>query len=201
MTQKKVAITGGIGSGKSLALRYISQIGYPVYSCDEIYKTVIKSKEYIDKVSALFPDVIVDGNISRELLAKQVFNNIENRMKINQIAHPMIMQTLYAQMAKCESTLIFAEVPLLFEGNFEKDFDNILYIYRSKEKRIESIIARDGLSRVDAENRIAVQFNPDSLEGQKRLNDVQAHIIENNGSCDELYQKILNYIDIMKQQL
>ena len=135
MTQKKVAITGGIGSGKSLALRYISQIGYPVYSCDEIYKTVIKSKEYIDKVSALFPDVIVDGNISRELLAKQVFNNIENRIKINQIAHPMIMQTLYAQMAKCESALMFAEVPLLFEGNFEKDFDDILYIYRNKEKK------------------------------------------------------------------
>jgi dephospho-CoA kinase len=199
MTQKKVAITGGIGSGKSLALRYISQIGYPVYSCDEIYKAVIKSKEYIDKVSALFPDVIVDGNISRELLAKKVFHNVENRIKINEVAHPMIMQTLYAQMEKCESELVFAEVPLLFEGNFEKDFDNILYIYRNKEKRIESIIARDGLSRVDAENRIAVQFNPDSLEGQKRLSDVHAHIVENNGTPDELHQKIFNFIGDMKQ--
>ena len=199
MTQKKVAVTGGIGSGKSLALRYIAQMGYPVYSCDEIYKTIIQSKEYIDKVSDFFPDVVVNGNISRELLAKYVFNNLDNRRKINMIAHPLIMQDLYAKMYNCESMLVFAEVPLLFEGNFENDFDHILYIYRDKAKRIESIIDRDGISNIDAEQRIAAQFNPDSIDGQKRLKEANAYIIENNGTLDALYQKILNYIELMKQ--
>ena len=199
MAQKRIAVTGGIGSGKSLALRYISQIGYPVYSCDEIYKSVIQSKEYIDKISVLFPDVIVDGEISRELLAKQVFNHSENRRKINEIAHPLIMQNLYAQMSKCESELVFAEVPLLFEGNFEKDFDNVLYIYRNREKRIKGIIARNGLSKMDVEKRIAVQFNPDSIEGKERLNEVHAHIIKNDKEPEDLYKKLLNYIGTMKQ--
>ena len=48
--QKKIAITGGIGSGKSIALDFIRGLGYPVYSCDEIYKEVLLSKKYIEKI-------------------------------------------------------------------------------------------------------------------------------------------------------
>ena len=86
MRKIKIAVTGGIGSGKSLALRYISQMGYPVFSCDEIYKEVIQSPAYIKQIALLFPNVIANGKIARDRLAKLIFEDSENREKINNIA-------------------------------------------------------------------------------------------------------------------
>ena len=197
--RKKIAVTGGIGSGKSLALRYIAQMGYPIFSCDEIYKDVIQSPQYIQQIALLFPDVIVDGYISRARLAKLVFDNPINRTKINEAAHPLIMANLYAQMGQCECDLVFAEAPLLFEGKFEKNFDQIIYIYRDKTARINDVMSRDGLSLEEVEKRMAVQFDPDSIDGKKRLMKNDVVVIQNNDSVEVLYQKLSDCLQDMKQ--
>ena len=67
---KKIAITGGIGSGKSLVLNCIKELGYPTYSCDEIYKEIRNSKTYLDNLQALFPDCVSNGILNSEKLAK-----------------------------------------------------------------------------------------------------------------------------------
>ena len=194
----KIAVTGGIGSGKSLALRYIYQMGYPVFSCDEIYKSVIQSQEYIHQIALYFPEVVHNGLIVREKLAKVIFNNPKNREKVNAIAHPMIMNVLREQMSLCQSDLIFAEIPLLFEGNLEHEFDKVIYIYRDKSLRISNVMARDGLGQEEVKKRIASQFNPDSEEGKARLKACDAIVIENNTTAEELEKKIIDFINSMK---
>ena len=63
MPKIKVAITGGIGSGKSLAAEFLREQNYPVFSCDEIYKDVIQSSEYLSQIQVSFPSVIIDGKV------------------------------------------------------------------------------------------------------------------------------------------
>ena len=80
--KKLVAITGGIGSGKSLALQFLRELNYPVFSCDEIYKEVIVSKEYIELLEKSFPNVVKNGQVDRTALAETVFNNEIMRIKL-----------------------------------------------------------------------------------------------------------------------
>ncbi len=194
MAKIHVAITGGIGSGKSLALQFLREEKYPVFSCDELYKQVITSKEYIKKIEKLFPIAITAGQIDRAKLSEIVFNDEEKRRQLNSLAHPLIMDLLLRNMKEAESDIAFAEVPLLFEGNFENLFDKVIYITREKDQRIAAILQRDGISIDEAKKRIGSQFDGESEEGQKRLKNCNTKIIFNNKSKEELKREILELI-------
>ena len=97
-------------------------------------------------------------------------------------------------MDEAEGGIVFAEVPLLFEGNFENLFDKVIYIFRDRQLRIESVIKRDGLSVEEIGKRIQSQFSPDSEDGKNRLNQNKIVCIENNSSIDELKNKIFSYL-------
>ncbi|MBO5736682.1 MAG: dephospho-CoA kinase [Clostridia bacterium] len=195
MAKTHIAITGGIGSGKSLVLQFLREWNYPVFSCDELYKQVILSPEYIEKIEKLFPSTINDGKIDRKILSEIVFNNEENLKQLNALAHPLIMDLLMKNMKATECELAFAEVPLLFEGNFEKLFDKVVYIARDKNERIDAILKRDGISQAAAEKRILNQFDGMSEEGQLRLKNCNANIITNDGSIEGLKSKILQLLN------
>ena len=194
MAKIKVAITGGIGSGKSTVLFYLKELGYSVFSCDEIYKEVISSQEYIDKIKEFFPEAVTHGRVERKILSEIVFNDVEKRAVLNGIAHPLIMQKLYERMDNCKNELVFAEVPLLFEGGFENEFDHVMVITRKDEKRIASVQERDGISREKIEKRIQSQFDYSSKEGEARLKNCNAHIVENDGSTEILFSKLKELI-------
>ena len=97
---KKIAITGGIGSGKSLVLECIKEWGYPVFSCDEIYKELLQTKEFSQKITAAFPTCVKDEKIDRKELANIVCNNKEQLELLNKISHPIIMKT-FTLLAIC----------------------------------------------------------------------------------------------------
>ena len=186
--KKLIAITGGIGSGKSSASRFLLEMGYPVFSCDEIYREVILSPSYIQKIASLFPECVVDGNIDKKILAEIVFSDEEKLALLNGIAHPLIMDALFKKMQACKEDIVFAEVPLLFEGNYENKFDSVIVIIRDIEMRIRSIMVRDGITKEEALNRIAVQFDYENSNG--RFKNCNAILIENNGTIEELKIKI-----------
>ena len=68
---KKIAITGGIGSGKSLVGSYLKKQGYPVFSCDEIYKEIFDTNEYVQLIERAFPSTVKDGKIDRKILSQE----------------------------------------------------------------------------------------------------------------------------------
>ena len=191
MSKQYVALTGGIGSGKSLAAQFLREMRYPVFSCDELYKEVIESDEYIQKLKILFPTAVQDGKVNRKILSEIVFNDEERLKQLNSLAHPLIMDLLMEKMKACDERLAFAEVPLLFEGNFENLFDRVIYIARDKTQRMQAVLRRDGLSVEDIEKRIQRQFDGDTVSGQERLKKCNAIVIYNNGDKEGLKEKIL----------
>lgn len=194
MQKKKIAITGGIGTGKSFAGNILREMGYPVFSCDEIYKNISKNEEYIEKIEKLFPDVVENKEINRKKLADFIFSDDEKRKLLNDVAHPLIIKELIKKMEEETSRLIFAEVPLLFEENFEYLFDRVLVVKRTKENRIRAVIKRDNTDRKSVEKRMRTQFDYEAEENQTRLQNSNALYLENNGDKNRLKEQIENML-------
>ena len=105
----------------------------------------------------------------------------------------MIMEKLMELMNKAEG-VVFAEVPLLFEGNFEDLFDAILVIRRPIANRIQSIQDRDGLSLEEAQRRIASQYDYDGESAKEKLNKANIFLIPNDKTQNDLQKEIEHWI-------
>lgn len=184
--KKRVAVTGGIGSGKSVVLALLKEKGYPTYSCDEISKELFYETDYIRCIAENFPSVVRNGEIMRDKLRKLVFNDLEARKRLNEISHPIIMKRLFSRMDNDSGEIVFAEVPLLFEGGFEKDFRETIIVKRKIEDRITAICSRDKIGKEEALKKIRSQIDYDAEENMKRFRFMNAHVLENNGNISDL---------------
>lgn len=194
ITQKKIAITGGIGSGKSTVAQILREKGFPVFSCDEIYREITQDYSYIQTISVEFPEVVKDGEIDRALLSSLVFNDENKRKKLNSIAHPLVVDALLQRMNTCNTALVFAEVPLLFEGGFERLFDAVFVVVREHSARIQAVQARDGLNATDITARMNAQFDYESEENQNRLNNSNVFLLKNDDSLANLNKNVEDII-------
>ena len=194
--QKKIAITGGIGSGKSLASKYIAEMGYPVVSCDEINRKLWQDPQYMQRIKTLFPFCVKEDKLDKNALKELVFSDKTALASLNKTAHPFIMERLFTAMESNPSDLIFAEVPLLFEENYEKDFDQIIVITRALNERINAVKQRDGLSEEEINNRINAQFDYSTL--QKRIENLNAFVVNNEGNELALKNKIKQVVAQLK---
>ncbi len=195
---KKIAITGGIGSGKSTVLSLIKNKGFSVFSCDEIYREIIRETSYVKEVNKIYPLAVKNGEIDRKSLSKAVFENSILREELNKIAHPRIMQRMYSLMREnMDERAVFGEVPLLFEANLQLNFDEIIVVIRDKELRVDSVMKRDGVSKNEVHKKMEAQFNYDDKEKLKTLQKPNVHFLLNNFSLEKLdanLEKILNKI-------
>lgn len=193
---KKIAITGGIGSGKSLVAEMLRSMGYPVFSCDEIYKEIIESSVYVQKIKENFPEVIDDnGAINKKRLAERVFSDTESRKTLNALAHPLIMEKLLFYMNESTENLVFAEVPLLFEGDYQNLFDYILVLIRPIPERMKAVQLRDGISQKEIIRRMDAQFDYTSKQACKYLEQSNVTVIENNGDKNNLKTAVIHWLN------
>ena len=189
----KIAITGGIGSGKSTALDFFRQKGYAVFSCDEIYKEIIQQKPFIDNIKTLFPSAVIKGKIDRAELGRIVFSDEIARTKLNEISHSLIMNALNEKMSKANTPYVFAEVPLLFEGEYQTQFDAVIVVMREEEERINAIQQRDRIEIEQIKSRIAAQFDYEKIKSNPLLFGDRVYIVSNNEKIEE-FKNSLNEI-------
>ena len=168
-------------------MKILSEMGYTTFSCDDIYQEVTLREDYILEIGKRFPLVVVNGRIDRGKLSQIIFNDEKSRRELNQISHPLIMQELLTRMEKVEDSFVFAEVPLLFEGNFQNLFDAVIVITRQKEKRIASILQRDGGTRETIVKKMSAQWNYD---GEQEFPTERAILLSNDGSEKDLFVKM-----------
>lgn len=185
MKQSKIAVTGGIGSGKSSACKIIKSLGYPVYSCDEVYSQIINDKGTVSELAVTFGKDIqnLDGSLNKTKLSGIVFNDKNKLEKLNSITHPKIFEIMFLLSAKEKGT-VFYEVPLLFEGNYQNLFDGVIVLMRDEKTRIKSVAERDSISEEKVFLRINNQYNYNNCDFTKY------YVIHNDGNFDELQYKI-----------
>ena len=184
-----VAITGGIGSGKSTVCDILRSLGYEVYSADQISHELYKDENIQEKIKKNFPQCIVEGEIDRKILSEIVFSDQSKKRKLEKIFHPKVIQRLKKRMSESHGKIIFAEIPLLFEGGFENEFDRVIVVIRPLKDRIKSVMERDGLSEQEVMARIKNQYNYEE-------NSFSAHsIVYNQGDKEFIQQQVLKILD------
>jgi len=200
-----IGLTGGIGTGKSTVSQILREKKFPVIDLDTISHEVIKIPKVIEKIVENFGKEVLEnsGNfenennavrISREKLGKIIFENKEKRLLLNSIMHPEILHTMREQISKYKKNnkIIFVEIQLLFEVQWEKEFDYILLISAKKSTQIRRILERDKRSENDALNIINSQL---PLDEKKKRSDF---VIENDGNIEELKEKIDKFLEYLE---
>ena len=184
MSNYLVAVTGGIGSGKSTVIKIIKELGFVVFSADEVYKTLLENSEFFN---GMLNSVGVKFNGDKKQSLKEVsaivFSNKEALKALNEYTHPKIMRKML-ELNKGQGGVVFNEVPLLFEGGYESFYNEVIIILRDRQKRVESVSIRDNLTKEEIENRIKNQFDYEN-------NKIFKHtVIYNDSSILELEQKV-----------
>ncbi len=159
----KVAITGNIGSGKSLVEKLLKKRGYTVSDADKIAHDILKNDfETIEKINTFFGHKDIyddDGSISRKKLGKLVFSSPGMRYKLEFIMHPVIKAKMKEFLdQERDLKVLFLSVPLLFEANMQDLFDKTLFVAADENLRLKRILSRDNLEYGEAKDRIAAQM-------------------------------------------
>jgi dephospho-CoA kinase len=183
-----IALTGGIGAGKSLVAQYFSELGARVVDADQLSRLAIeRGSEGFDEVLLRFGESILrDGDIDRKALAEIVFADASARADLEAIIHPRVRELFNEVVADLEAdeTLIY-EIQLLVESNAAANFDLVITVEADLEMRKERLRKR-GMFISEIERRIAAQASREEREAQAD------HIITNDGDEDALLRSVEN---------
>lgn len=192
MTKKLVAITGGIGSGKSTVSKILTESGKTVYSADGFVQKLYKKRSFVKEIKQLFPSA-VKGKIfyivDKSVIAKEVFSDKDKLEKLNSLTHERVLSEILKKMKKRKETC-FAEIPILFEGGNEKYFDKVIVVKRDLDSRIKSVMRRSGLTEAQVTERIKNQFDYDT----KDYGSDKYIVLVNDGDKQALKEKVQKII-------
>ncbi|AVQ16883.1 dephospho-CoA kinase [Fusobacterium gonidiaformans 3-1-5R] len=182
-----IGITGTIASGKSTVSDYFIKQGYVVIDADKITKELQEQKEVLKEFLEIFGESVLLENrsLNRQKLREIVFQDKTALQKINRIMHPKVREKFEDVRSRTlKEEIVFFDIPLLFEAHFEDLCEKIILVCAEREVQIRRVIQRDNSSRELAEKII----NSQAKEEEKRKKS--DYIIENNGTVEELYQKL-----------
>ena len=179
----KVAVTGGIGAGKSEFMRAVKELGIRTYSADEINAELLRDKRYIEKLSEAFPLAVKDGKVDKSVLREEVFSDEKKRKTLNALAHPEIRRKIEEITGDA-----VIEVPLLFESGMTDLFDRVIVVTAGEDARINRVVSTRNISKDLAKNIIKNQATDDE---RIKLAD---YVAINDGTRKDLYEQAKNII-------
>ena len=184
----QVALTGGIGSGKSLAAEYFAQLGAVSIDFDQIARAVVeRGTEGFDEIVVRFGDEILSqGELDRKALGQIVFADPGARADLEAITHPRIRAAYLDFVASQEiDAIVIAQIPLLAESKNQYPFDLAITVSASVEVRTARLRAK-GMKDYEIQQRIAAQVSDAQRE------EIADIVISNNGTEDELLRQVEN---------
>jgi len=159
---KLIAITGGIGSGKSTVSKIIRDLGFTVLSCDDVYAELLERESFVKDVSLLVgvAPLIEKGRLvlNRRGIADKVFTDASLKKSLEEFTHPAIMNEIFSRAALANEP-VFVEVPLLFETGLDARFDNVIIVKRPLNQRLSAVCLRDGVDEEAVKRKIKNQFD------------------------------------------
>ncbi|MEN9351773.1 MAG: hypothetical protein RL455_714 [Actinomycetota bacterium] len=162
-----VALTGGIGSGKSTVGQIFAQLGAIVVDSDQLARDVLERGSIgFNEVVAKFGDEILkNGEIDRQLLGSIVFKDPTKRSELEQITHPLIRKAFAEVIARSTSnSIVINQIPLLVESNHDYKFDHVITVSASEDIRAQRLLKR-GLTGVQIRERMQAQATDQMREG------------------------------------
>ncbi len=184
-----IVLTGSIATGKSSICKLLEKNGWAVVDADKIAKELIDAKV----IEALFgSNFIKNGEIDRKALGTLIFNNVNQRKKLNEYIHPLIRQEISKQVAmlKEENIKYIVDIPLYFEsGNY--DASKVVLVYCPKELQIKRVMKRDNISKKEAIKRVDSQID---IEEKRKNADF---VIDNSKDVEYLIEqskKLMEYL-------
>jgi dephospho-CoA kinase len=184
-----VALTGGIGSGKSTVARLLEQRGARVVDADEAARAVVEpGQPALAALAERFGDGILlpDGRLDRAGLARIAFSDEESRLALNGITWPAIVDEFGRKIdASPPDAVVVCDVPLLTEGGpgSEREYAAVIVVEAPREVRLDRLVER-GIARDDAERRMAAQAGDDERR------EYATHVVENGGDLEALGRQV-----------
>jgi dephospho-CoA kinase len=163
---KVIGLTGGIAAGVSLVAGMFRALGAVVIEADRIAREVVApGTEAHRRIVEVFGGDLVqpDGTLDRRRLAQRVFADPAARRRLNAITHPAIRRRIQAEVERLRAerpdAVVLVDIPLLLDtvGPDAFELDGVIVVLAHREQQISRLMARDGLSREDAERRLAAQ--------------------------------------------
>ena len=191
-----VGLTGGIGSGKSLAAQFFAELGALVIDADQLARDAIeRGNDGFDQLIATFGDsILTNGLVDRRALGELVFRDKDAKRKLEGIIHPIVRQEFEEAVQSLEKDqVLIYEIPLLFETKAMERFDYIVTVESDLELRKERLLKK-GLRISEIESRIAAQAT------REERTSIADQVIENNGSEDELLRSVENLWELLKMR-
>jgi dephospho-CoA kinase len=190
----KVALTGGIGSGKSLVGEYLEELGAVVIDSDELARSVIeRGSPGYEEVLAVFGDEILsEGEIDRKKLAARVFSDEPARKQLEAIIHPRVRETAEKLTRNLGAdAIVVNQIPLLFETDGAKRFDYVITVECAEGIRVDRLKER-GMKEYEISKRMQAQASDEQRAS------IAHFVLKNEGSVDELQRAVQ---DLWRNQL
>jgi len=190
-----LALTGGLGSGKSTAADVFERLGALVIDLDDVAKTLIDEVPAVrDRVVEAFGPIVLapDGTVDRQALATAAFASAESAARLDAIVHPAVLAAVSGALDALAlqgepPRQVVLVIPLLAESPlFLEPVDAVLAISAPEDLRIERAVER-GMTRADAEARIALQA------GDAERREIADHVIDNDGDLDDFRRTIVEF--------
>jgi dephospho-CoA kinase len=195
----RVALTGGIATGKSHCLARFAELGAPTIDADKVARDVVApGTPGLAAVAARFGQAVLlaDGSLDRQALGRVVFGDTAARRDLEAIVHPAVYEAIRAWFAALESrdeapAAAIADIPLLYETGREADFDRVIVAACRTDQQIDRLVRHRGLTTEEAAQRIDAQMPiADKAKRADFVIDTSGDIAETNRRVTDLWRRL-----------
>lgn len=189
----RVGLTGGVASGKSTVSSILAELGAIVIDADQLAREVVEpgTPGLAAVVEAFGPDVLTaDGALDRAKVGEIVFNDPDQRRRLEAIVHPLVFER-YAELeaAAPADAVVVHDIPLLAESGRHEDFDAVIVVDAPRQLQIDRMLIERGWTQRDAEGRIGAQAT------REQRNAIATHLIDNTGTMEQLRARVEEVFD------
>lgn len=175
---KKVAVTGGIGCGKSYICEVFETLGVPVFYADEEAKKIYQDQCFLEVLKHHFgTSIFKEGALDRPSLAEIVFQDVKSLNKLNSLIHPKVIENFQMWASGQNTPYVIQEAALIFEAHLEDLFDYVVCVDAPGEQALKRVMRRDTTDERSVRQRMANQM---SVKEKREKSDF---VIVNDGRC------------------
>jgi dephospho-CoA kinase len=187
----KVAITGGIATGKSTVSKMFEELGAVILDADQVAREVVApGSPCWERLRQLVGPSYFGGTgeLKRAMLRDLIIADPQCREQVNAILHPAILERMNGEWRRYaeahDGRPVIFDIPLLFEGKWDRHFETIVLVYVPREIQIRRLMDRDGLSRPEAEKTLTMQL---PIDAKKALSHI---IIDNSKDLEHTLRQV-----------